>query len=413
MSNTTQVKVEAPVTDTVVKATRWAIPCLVLGAGLGLLFSGNKAVIEPLHMIGTLWTNYLRLCAIPLVLLLLLSAIVKLPSRSEAKRVGTSFAITMIGILLFGAVIAVIADSINWNTFNPGLFPAMEGTNQVAERESFVSWIKGLIPSNFVEAASKGDVLPLLIAVSIFAFALRCVSQVARTRILDFFEGILEVVMTMTRWGILLLPVGVLALSFVFAADFGLSFLKIALHFLALSIVAFVSASLLLIIICSVICGKSPYLVIRSVIPSIVAAASTRSSLACLPCMVSDVKTGSLASESSASFSLPLAVAVLKANRTVSSTLKLLFVAGISSVSLSFPEIGLFVLSMMLLSVSTPGIPRTGSTSSLGIYLSLGLPASTIILLEVVEPILDIFKTVYNVIADIGIAMVVGRFEKS
>lgn len=405
------MKAEAQVIDKVSIATRWAIPCLILGAFLGMLIGKNDSVVEPFQIAGEIWTNYLRLCAIPLVLLLLFSAIVRLPAKSEAKRTTVTFFVTMICILLFGVLISVLAHVANWNLFNPGLFPFSDGATTPVEPVSISTWLRELVPNNLVAAAVEGDILPLLVAISIFAFAVRFSSETVRSRLLEFFESLLEVVMIMIRWGIMLLPLGVLSLSFVFSATSGLHFLQIALQFLVLSVIALTVGSILLLSFCSLISRKSPLRVFGCVLPSIVAAASTRSSLACLPCMVNDVESNQLASERAASFSLPLAVAVLKANRTISGPLKLLFVAGISSVYLTIPQICVFVLTTMLLSVASPGIPRTGSQSGLGIYIALGLPVSTILLFDVVEPVIDIFKTIYNVIADISITMVVGSRE--
>ncbi len=396
-----------PLTDNrTSKITLWAIPCLIFGAILGHYVKSDEAKTV-FDVIGTLWMNYLKLCAIPLVLLLLFSAIVRLPNRESAKTVSNRFFLTMVLILLFGAVIAWLIHTLKLSFFGTGSFSISGEDVASPEPEPISEWFKGLIPSNFFEAAVAGNILPLVIVATIFAFAVRCSSEKIRENLVTVFENVLAIFALMIRWGIMLLPLGGFALAFVFAGESGTGFVEIAFQFLLLSVCTFFSVTVLLILITCILCKRSIFHFLKTITKSVATAASTRSSIASLPSMVSDVNTGKLATPESTAFALPLAVSIFKANRTVSSTLKLLFVASVSSVVLTFPQVVVFVGTMMLLSIASPGIPRSGTSSGLGIYLALGLPLSTLILLDVVEPVIDIFKTIYNVVADICITMFV------
>jgi Na+/H+-dicarboxylate symporter len=97
-------------------------------------------------------------------------------------------------------------------------------------------------------------------------------------------------------------------------------------------------------------------------------------------------------------------------NRTVSSVAKLLFLAAAYGIDLSPGRMASFVALVVLLSFSTPGLPSSGRMSALPAYLAAGVPLEGYLLLETVEVIPDVFKTLANVTADMSVAVVVRRF---
>jgi Na+/H+-dicarboxylate symporter len=110
------------------------------------------------------------------------------------------------------------------------------------------------------------------------------------------------------------------------------------------------------------------------------------------------------------SFVLPLAVSAFKVNRTISSPLKLLFLAHVYGITLDPGTVALFIPTVMLLSFSSPGIPSGGFLVTMPFYLAAGIPVEGIVLLKAVDAVPDIFKTLVNVTADMSVATIVARF---
>jgi Na+/H+-dicarboxylate symporter len=111
-----------------------------------------------------------------------------------------------------------------------------------------------------------------------------------------------------------------------------------------------------------------------------------------------------------AGFVLPLSVSTFKANRTISSTARFLFLAGLYGIALTPAQVLSFIVMVILLSFSTPGLPDTGTMRTLPAYLAVGIPIEAVLMLDAVEAIPDIFKTLLNVTADMTAAAVVARF---
>jgi Na+/H+-dicarboxylate symporter len=89
---------------------------------------------------------------------------------------------------------------------------------------------------------------------------------------------------------------------------------------------------------------------------------------------------------------------------------KLLFLAHVFQVRVGLPQMVTFLAIVFVMSVSALGIPGGGSTFRLlPAYLAAGIPIEGIIVLEAVDTIPDIFKTLLNVTGDMSAATILSR----
>lgn len=151
----------------------------------------------------------------------------------------------------------------------------------------------------------------------------------------------------------------------------------------------------------------------RAVYPAQLVAVSTRSSLASLPALVEGARDRLALSAAARGFVLPLAAATFKINRTTSSTIKLLFMAHLYGIALEPTQIITFVLTVVILSFSSLGLPGGGTAfKTLPAYLAAGMPIEAVVLLEAVDVIPDIFKTLANTTGYMTTAVVLDRGER-
>ena len=113
-------------------------------------------------------------------------------------------------------------------------------------------------------------------------------------------------------------------------------------------------------------------------------------------------------------FVLPLSVAVFKVNRPISSIVKLFIVAQEYGVPLRFTTIMIFLITVIIISFGTAGIPQSGpGLKTMPAYLAAGVPIEGVIVLEAVEAIPDIFKTVLNVTGNMTAATLLTRSHRT
>jgi len=233
----------------------------------------------------------------------------------------------------------------------------------------------------------------------------------SRAAIHSFFSAVFEAMMTLVRWLLVVAPVAIFILALSFSARMGLDFTTILLSYLVMVCTLLTLATILLYPITCLLGGVSLRQFAAGVLPAQSVALSTRSSLASLPALLEGSKDILKLNPAVANLTLPLAVSVFKTNRTISSTFSLLVLGHIFGLDLGPIEITTFVITSMILSFSSVGIPMGGNSMlALPAYLAAGVPLEGYLLLKTVNPISDVPKTLVNVTGDMSVATVLNRY---
>ena len=406
--------------------TLWSLGALALGLAVGALGHGSSApvfaVIDGVFgPLGDLWLSALQMTVLPLVVVHLLAAIVGAGETESLGGLGGRALALFVGMLLVAALFTLVATPPLISAASPDAdaFAQLRASTPIpqAARDaaaagtgSFGEWIGHLLPSNLFEAARRGDVLPLLLFSALLAVAIRHLPTDQRQPLSGLFASLSSAMLIIVRWLLAVTPIGVFALSFALGRTTGLEAAGM-LGGLVLLQCGLMTAFTLLLYPATVLIGRVPLgAFARAVAPAQLVALSTRSSIASLPALVEGARTHLNLPLSATSFVLPLTVSLFKVNRTISSTSKLLFLAYVFNVPLSAATIATFVLTVVVLSFSSVGVPNGGSAfKTLPAYVAAGLPIEGIIIAEAVETIPDIFKTVLNVTGDMSAASILAR----
>lgn len=377
---------------------------------------GAVAVFEP---IGTLWTNALRMIVVPLIVSNLIVAVVSTDDPRKTGRLGGISLLTFVALMVAGTVFTYI-------TAPPLIaqYPVEEAAIESLHRDAPVAalgaagsetstsdWILSLVPANIFRAAADGEVLPIVVCTLIFSLAILRVAPEKRQVLVGFFQALAEASMVIVRWILWLIPLGAFALAFTMTARTGVA-VATMLGFFIVMVSALMIVFTLGLYPLTAVFGRVPMRrFAHSVAPSQAVGAATRSSLAALPPMIEGAETRMGLPRGIGGFVLPLAVSTFKFNRAISGNAKMLFLAAVYGVHLDPVFLGTFAVASMVLSVSSPGLPSHGaSLSTLPFYLDVGIPIEAVVLLNAVDAIPDIFKTVLNVTGDMSAAAIVGRF---
>jgi Na+/H+-dicarboxylate symporter len=374
------------------------------------------AVFEP---IGTLWTNALRMIVVPLIVSNLFVAVVSTDDPRKTGRLGGISFLTFVALMAAGTIFTYLTAPplIAQYPVNPAVIESLQrGAPSAAAGESgsetpTTDWILSLIPANIFRAAVEGEILPLVVCTLIFSLAILRVAAEKRQMLVSFFQALADASMVIVRWILWLIPLGAFALAFTMTARTGAAVAAMLGFFIVLVSGLMIAFTLGLYPLTAFL-GRVPMRrFARSVAPSQAVGAATRSSLAALPPMIEGAEARMGLPGHVGAFVLPLAVSTFKFNRAISSNAKLLFLAAVYGVHLDPVFLGTFAVAAMVLSVSSPGLPSHGaSLSTLPFFLDVGIPIEAVVLLNAVDAIPDIFKTVLNVTGDMSAAAIVGRF---
>ena len=392
-----------------------------LAAGMvgGLLLLATRPswaglVLGPAQALVQGWTNAFRIVVVPLVLAQLYVAVVGRHSSSrEVGRLGLITPVVFIGLLAFTATLSVLVANqgitIPWLE---GLSLPTPGNDSVADQSQIAvpstAWVDSFLPPNLTGA---NVLLPLMIFMVGFGLAARRLDQTLREPLLGIFEAGRRALFVMVGWLLLAVPVVLLALGLTTTAQAGVRVGGALLGFTLLEFVALFAAILALYGLTVVLGGVSLRWLVRALWPAQLIAITTRSSLATIPALLKSAEASTGPAQRYASYVLPLAGALLKLSRAVSSPVRLIFLAHLLGIPLTLERVVIFATTIILISPSTVGVPSvTSGTRSLPAYVAAGIPAEYVVLLGAATSITDMVLTFLNTTSYMSANVLVGRF---
>lgn len=387
---------------------------LAIGVLIGLAAKSSPGsfasdFVNAVAPIGKAWAIAMQVCAIPLTVALLLSAIVCRDRASDLGRIGARTILVFILFLIFGALLSLSITAWVTSSYPPESAIASAGAESLPE--GVVSSGGATSIAGFFAAAFRGDMLSIVVLTLLVGLAIRLGPRQVSVWTGPVFEQAARFVMAVTLVGIILMPMGVLGIASKFAVEHGAGFVGNALYFVALVSAVHVIYIALLYPLTASLGRVSMLSFARAAAPAQAAAASTRSSLACLPITMQCARETLRLPAGVVSFVLPLAVSVFKANRTLSSPTKLVFLAAVYGVHLEPVAVVTFIVAVMLLSIASPGLPSMGRMTTFGAYVAAGLPPEGVLMMEPLDPVPDVFKTAANVTANLSSTAIVARMS--
>ncbi len=395
---------------------------LILGGVVGLIAGESILWVNPL---GSLFVNSLKMIVMPVILSSLIVGAASI-NPAELGRVG----IKIILFYLVTSAFAVAMGLLMGNIFKPGaglaLGSAADAAGRVLNQPKFIDTLIAIIPKNPFGALASGAVLPTIFFAIIFGIGISYLKTSSDDRLKKsgdtlfmVFDASAEVMYMIVRWVLQFAPIGVFALIAVVFAKQGpkvigalgtvtiAAFLGYVLH------VIIIYGGLLLINKLSVVKffkgGKGP----------MITAFVTRSSSGTLPVTMSDIDNNLGVSRKIYSFTLPLGATINMDGTAIYQGVCALFIGFAIGMPLSFAQQITVILTAVLASIGTAGVPGAGAIMLLMVLNSVGLPveagtpvAAAYAMILGIDAILDMGRTSVNVTGDMVGTILVAKSEK-
>ena len=391
------------------------LTAMVVGALFG--FVGGEPMADRVGWIGDLFMKLLRMVIVPLVLTSIISGVA---SVGGGRSLGRLFSKTM-GYYVLSSFLAAFVGLLMVNLIRPGVGANLTGTDQQAlpelsTPESPIQLLLDIVPQNVVQAAATADMLALIFFCIVFGAALSTLPDKSRRPLVEFFDALFHVMMTLTSGIIRFLPIGVFALITRMIGTTGFdAFRPLAMYaltiFSGVTIHFFVSLPILLILLGRI----SPRIHFANMREPLLIAFSTSSSGATLPVTmnVGEEKVG--VSNKIASFVLPMGATINMDGTAVFECAGALFIAQAMGFDLTIMQQGIVVLTALLASIGAAAVPSAGLVVIFIVLGAIGLegPDVNVIvgsMLAIDRP-LDMYRTAANVFSDSCGAAIIARSE--
>lgn len=390
----------------------------LLGGILLGVVSGTRFA-DAADVIGTLWLNGLRMTVVPLVVALLITGIAQTADAARAGWLAGRAVLTMLAILWSSSILAAVMIPMLLEVFPmpagaaDALRSAMSSATKPGDVPPFGDFVRAMVPTNPIAAASADAILPLMIFTAAFAFAALRLPPEKRKSITGLFEAIADAMVVIINWVLAIAPVGVFALAFVVGAKAGTAALGALAHyvFILSSLGVIIWLASFVLAVAGARRGLPAFFKASTEAQAV--AISTQSSLASLPAMLKGVKALGVP-EAKADVVLPMAVAIFRATGPAMNLGVALYVAYWFGMELTPMQIAVGVAAGATTTLGAVSLPGSVSfvSSIAPICLAMGVPVEPLGLLIAVETFPDIFRTLGNVTMDMAVTATVAERSK-
>lgn len=384
---------------------------LVLAIAAGLLLQKHAQFAETyIKPFGTIFLNLLKFIVVPIVLFSIMCGII---SMRDIKKVGAIGLKTVVYYMCTTAF-AITIGLIGGNLFKK-MFPVIATTDlsyQVGEKTSLMDTIVNIFPSNFVSPMAEANMLQAIVMALLIGFAIILVGEEKNTRIITACNDLNDVFMKCMEMILKLSPIGVFCLLCPVVAANGATIIgSLAMVLLAAYVCYIVHAVVVYSFAVKTIGGISPLTFFKEMLPAIMFAFSSASSVGTLPInMECTEKLGT--SREIASFILPLGATINMDGTAIYQGVCAIFIASCYGIHLTLPQMLTIIFTATLASIGTAGVPGAGMVMLAMVLTSVGLPVDGIALVAGVDRIFDMGRTTVNITGDASCCVIVSNLEK-
>jgi len=375
-----------------------------------------------LKPVGDIFIRLLTMIAVPLVLA---SLIVGAASLSDLKHIAKIGGKTL-GFYALTALIAITIGLVCANIIQPGKFMPEETKTRLLETfqedaqsrieqnvsMDIVDFIVNIVPKNPFKAIADGDFLQIVFFAILTGIFLSQIKTDKSKTVIDFFDGISSAMIMLVEKIMYVAPIAVFTLISATVAEFGFNILQTLLLYsltviLGLTILTFVEYPVLLKLFTKV----NVFNFFKVQRPVIAVAFSTSSSAATLPVTMDICEKKLGVPNKIASFVLPLGTTVNMDGTALYQAVATMFIAQVYGFDLNLTQQLTIVFTAALAAVGTAPVPGIGLIMLIIVLKSVGVPEEGIALIIGVDRILDMCRTVPNVIADSLACVVIASSE--
>jgi Na+/H+-dicarboxylate symporter len=409
---------------------------LLLGVVFGIIstFAGwGQFTTDWIAPFGTIFIRLLKFIAVPLVLTSLITGVASLSDLKKLSRIGGK----TISIYIVTTAISVTIGLVTVNLLQPGNKVPYEmqdklqktyetdasyrsdSAQQVKERGPLQLFID-MVPSNFFEAASNNrNMLQIVFISMLIGIGLVQIPKKKSKPVLDFFEGLNDVIIKLVDIIMLIAPLGVFSLIAQtinkVAGDDPEQVAELlgALGFYMLAVIVglVIHLSITYTALLKFYVKMPLKTFFTGIGPAQLLAFSTSSSGATLPVTMERCEDELGVSEEVSSFVLPLGATINMDGTALYQAVAAVFISQAIGLDLSLLDQLTIVVTTVLASIGTAAVPGAGIIMLVIILEAIGVPSTGIALILGVDRILDMLRTVINVTGDATIAITIASSE--
>lgn len=389
---------------------------LVLGIIVGAVFHGNSAVGSYLQSLGDIFIRLIKMIVVPIVFS---SLVVGVAGVGDIKQLGKLGGKTLLYFEVITTV-AIILGLLVANLVHPGTGVNIQelsavsidkyvSTAETVANHGFMDTIKNIVPTNIFESLAKGELLPIIFFSIMFGLGIAAIGEKGKP-VLTLCQGIADAMFWVTNQIMKVAPLGVFGLIGVTVSKFGLASL-IPLGKLVITVYgAMIFFVFVVLALVGKMCGINLMSIIKILKDELILAYTTASSETVLPKLMEKMQKFGCP-KSITSFVIPTGYSFNLDGSVLYQAIAAIFIAQIYGIDLPIlTQINLMIV-LMVTSKGMAAVPGTSFVVLLATLGSVGIPVEGIAFIAGIDRIIDMGRTVVNVIGNSLAVVVISKWE--
>lgn len=388
---------------------------ILIGLVLGLIVGYVVSITDPkladiIRPFAQIFIRMIRMIIAPLLFGTLVAGIAGAGHFKDVGRMGFRAIVYFEIVTTLALLIGLFAV----NIMKPGVgmtLPAPSGEAPVtAAAQTWDQILLHMVPTSVIEAMATGDVLQIVVFSIVFAIGLGMLGDKAKTPMLAWCESLTETMFKVTNIIMLYAPIGVGTAMAYTIGQSGLGVL-VNLGYLVFTLYVALIVFFTVVLVPVMLMFRIPIAgFLKAIKEPALIAFSTTSSEAALPRAMECVEAFGVPRRI-VSFILPLGYSFNLDGSTLYLSLAAVFVAQAAGVELTVGQQVTMLLALMLTSKGVAGVPRASLVILAATLASYNLPLEGVTLILGVDAIMDMGRTMTNVVGNCLASVVVAKWE--
>ncbi len=388
--------------------TPWIFVAMVAGAELGF---DAPAFAVNLRVFSDIFLRLIKTIVAPLILATLITGIAGHGDLKSVGRMGIKSLVYFEVLTTLALVIGLIA--INVSKAGVGLTIPVASSSEALAKVAPTHWDDFLLhvfPENLARSIAEGQILQVAVFAVFFGIALAGLSEAKRAPVMRLCESLSEVMFKFTNVVMYFAPIGVGAAMAFTVGHMGLGVL-VNLAKLLLTLYGALAAFALLVLLPVALIARVPLLAFLNAVaePATIAFA-TATSEAALPRAMEAMEALGVPRRIVA-FVIPAGYSFNLDGSTLYLALASIFVAQAAGVHMTWGEQALMMGTLILTSKGVAGVPRATLVVLLATAATFRLPTEPIFVILGIDALMDMARTMTNVVGNCLASVVIARWE--
>lgn len=389
---------------------------LILGIIVGAIFYGNTAVETYLQPIGTIFINMIKMIVVPIIVSTLILGVAGTGDIKQLGKLGGKTLIYFEVVTTIAIVVGLLAanifqpgEGVDMSTLSKGNIEQYVQTSEEVQHNGFADILVHIVPSNIVQSMADGNMLAIIFFSVLFGLGIAAIGDKGKP-VLAFFQGTADAMFWVTNLIMKFAPFGVFALIGVTVSKFGLASL---LPLGKLMILVYATMIFFIIVVLGGIAklvGVNIFHLMKVLKDELLLAYSTSSSETVLPKVMEKMeKFGS--PKDIVSFVVPTGYSFNLDGSTLYQALAAIFIAQMYGIDLSLSQQITLILVLMVTSKGIAGVPGVSFVVLLATLGTVGIPLEGLAFIAGIDRLLDMARTVVNVVGNALATVVMSKWE--